>query len=129
MIDFSKVMRICGADALKAGWWNDFPGSLEDVKLGAPITPEQHMWLSTKLLLVVSEVSEAHDEIRNGKGIDEVYYTAPSAKPEGFLTELADVVIRVMDLCANLDLPLEDMVHAKLEYNRTRGHKHGGKVS
>lgn len=123
-----ELIEICGTDAQKAGWWDDFPGDIDAVRHSGSLTPEQHNWIGNKLLLVCSEAIEAHGEIRNGKGIHD-YYHSEGGKPEGFATELADVIVRVMDMCYNLNIPLEMAINAKLAYNRRRGYKHGNKVS
>lgn len=41
--------------------------------------------------------------------------------------ELADIIIRTASTCASLDIDIEAHVQAKLHYNTTRPHKHGGK--
>lgn len=48
-------------------------------------------------------------------------------KPEGFPSELADVIIRIGDLCGYLGIDLEAAVTEKMAYNATRTHRHGGK--
>jgi len=48
-------------------------------------------------------------------------------KPEGIPTELADIVIRVMDYCGHEGIDLEKAILEKHEYNKTRPFKHGGK--
>lgn len=83
--------------------------------------------IAAKLALVHSEVSEALEELRAGNAYDIVYYPEGD-KPEGFGIELADALIRILDLGAMLGIDLEALVHTKLAFNRTRGHKHGGKV-
>ncbi len=44
-----------------------------------------------------------------------------------FEDELADVVIRVMDLCAYKGIDLESHIKAKMRFNSERGFKHGKK--
>lgn len=48
-------------------------------------------------------------------------------KPEGFGSEAADVLIRLLDTCRRRGVDLEFEVQRKLAYNATRGHRHGGK--
>lgn len=68
------------------------------------------------LALIHSEVSEAVEEARCGQ-----------AYSMGM--ELADVILRVTQLCYTMGIPLEDMVYEKLEYNKTRPYKHGDKLA
>jgi len=48
-------------------------------------------------------------------------------KPEGVIHELADVVIRIMDMCGLYGMDLEAAIDRKMEYNKTRPYRHGGK--
>lgn len=73
------------------------------------------------IALMHSELSEAFEEYRNGKKINETYYEQ-GEKPCGIPSELADVVIRVFDFCGGNDIDLE-----KMQYNETRPYKHGKK--
>lgn len=49
-------------------------------------------------------------------------------KPEGVGSEAADILIRLLDTCARRGINLAFEFERKLEFNSTRGHKHGGKV-
>ena len=99
-------------------------------------TAEEHGWhgeddtVPVKLVMIHSEVSEALEEYRNAEEGDDlaaVYYTASSKKPEGFGVELADIVIRVLDLAEMVGADLTDLILAKMEYNESRPYRHGGK--
>ena len=79
------------------------------------------------LMLVASEIFEAFEEVRHGKGMTETYYSG-DGKMEGIPSELADVVIRVMDLCGYYGIDLESVIAEKHAYNLSRPYKHGGKV-
>ena len=48
-------------------------------------------------------------------------------KPVGFTVELADVIIRIADLCGEFGLDLESALTTKLSYNQTRPYRHGNK--
>lgn len=77
--------------------------------------------------MVHSELSEALEDYRNGLKPD-VTLKDDGGKPYGIPSELADVVIRVADMCGYYNIDLEAAVKAKLEFNRTRPYRHGGKV-
>lgn len=122
------------ATAREKGWW---PKSREDT------TPEE---ISNKLMLTVSELAEALEELREGQ--PHVYYSlehsdggvkyrmpippgdevrCPPAKPEGFGIELADAVIRIFDLAEHLGIDIGEMLQIKMQYNKSRPFRHGGK--
>ena len=83
--------------------------------------------IAAKLALIHSEVSEALEALRNEGPVFLNMYVE-DGKPEGFVSELADVVIRIGDLCGALELDLGEAIKAKLMFNRTRPHRHGGKA-
>lgn len=58
-----------------------------------------------------------------------VEMAAEGKKPEGELIELADAVIRIADWCGKNGWDLEAAINAKMAYNKTRGHRHGGKLA
>lgn len=81
------------------------------------------------LCLMHSEISEALEEHRNARYPTEVYYNENKpTKPEGIGVELADCVIRIFDFCGLYDIDLEELIKIKMEYNRTRPQRHGGKT-
>lgn len=71
--------------------------------------------LGTVMALIHSEVSEALEAIREND-------------PQNFEEELADVLIRVLDCAGGLGIDMDAAVRAKLERNKTRGYRHGGKA-
>jgi NTP pyrophosphatase (non-canonical NTP hydrolase) len=66
------------------------------------------------LCLIHSEVDEALQDYRMNK------------KPE-MLIEMADVLIRVLDFVGGFKADFDKVVNDKIEYNKTRGYRHGGK--
>ena len=50
-------------------------------------------------------------------------------KPVGLPSELADIIIRVLDFAAQQRINMDAAVVEKMEYNATRPHKHGGKAA
>lgn len=80
--------------------------------------------LGTHFSLLHSEISEAFESYR--KGESDLFF-GPDGKPEGWVAELADEVIRICSLVREKGWNLEEVIKQKLEYNRTRLFKHGGK--
>jgi NTP pyrophosphatase (non-canonical NTP hydrolase) len=66
------------------------------------------------LALIHSEVSEALEGFRKGDKVN-------------FSEEMAEVLIRVLDCTGGLEIDIDAAVRAKLEKNKTRGFRHGGK--
>lgn len=82
--------------------------------------------LAEDIALMHSELSEALEEVRKGLMPSYLYFIG--AKPEGVPAEFADVVIRMVDVCEQWGIDLEAAISAKLEYNKTRPYRHGGKA-
>lgn len=75
--------------------------------------------------LLHSEVSETLEAFRDGQMEGSI---RSDGKPEGFGSECADVLIRLLDTCDRRGIELAIEVQRKLEYNVTRGYRHGGKA-
>ena len=132
-MDLIKLMRECHQTARSKGWWRDaeLPGaSAAEVHLAPLDQAKVHKIVPEKLLLMHSEISEAVEEYRSGNNLGTISY-GPEGKPLGYLTELADVLIRQLDLIKAQGLE-EQFIRAlaeKMEFNKTREFRHGNKVA
>ena len=93
----------------------------------AKVPEDDPAFFSEKLLLIISEISEAFEEWRSNHGLTEIYYDPQGLKPEGVPIELADAVIRILHFCEANGINLERAIRLKMDYNKTRPFRHGGK--
>ena len=114
MNDIREIADKCHQTAKDKGWWDNFDGR--------NMTIDE---IAAKLCLIHSEVSEALEDLRTG---DMVFLRDDNGKPVGFPSELADIVIRVFDLCGFMDIDIAHAILEKMAYNDTRKHRHGGKA-
>lgn len=109
-MSWDVMVKAIHQTAVEHGWWE------EERRFGEVIA------------LCHSELSEALEEARNGHAPNEIYYTPECPdKPEGIPIELADCIIRILDYCGRANIDIGTAVDTKIEYNKTRQYKHGGK--
>lgn len=91
----------------------------------------------TKIALMHSELSEMLEAYRKGNPLCDKkmpdgnpILVQTGAKPRGITSmeeEVADLFIRLADFCGRHNIDLGVVVLAKMKYNATRPHLHGGK--
>lgn len=147
MDGLNSLAKQINETAKSKGWWDGTEVSGRDPYVGDFKTTVPRP-VGEVLALVHSEVSEALEEYRDGHDLRRMRYVHPDgtacdpdvicraragvnsdAKPEGFPIELADVLIRVLDACAEWDIDIEEAMRVKIQYNSTRKHRHGGKLA
>jgi NTP pyrophosphatase (non-canonical NTP hydrolase) len=95
------------------GWWHSSKSDEDEL---AQVT--------RALLMIHSEVSEVTECVRQS----EVEMSKKIPEYPQSTEELADVVIRCMDLSEFLGEDLLGAIEAKHEYNKGREYRHGGKL-
>ena len=82
------------------------------------------------IALCHSELSEALEEYRSKPLlVRDIYYNEGKLdKPEGFPVELADTMIRILDIMGHFDIDVDKCMGIKMTYNKTRSYRHGGKA-
>lgn len=146
----AKQCKTCGfwgsAPCKSCGAWNEYanytPGSVlpdsdaEDFKLYFKVAQntahenaQAHGWWEenredgTLVALCHSELSELLEGLRHGNPASDKIPEFSSAEEEA-----ADVIIRLMDMAGKREWRLAEAIVAKMKYNATRPHRHGGKA-
>lgn len=107
-MSLNELRDECHAIAKEKGWYDNGPRNFGEA-----------------LMLIVTEAAEAMEQHR--EGWDDLWFAEGSMKPEGVPIELADILIRTFDLAGSLGIDLDTAVRLKIEYNKTRPHRHGNK--
>jgi NTP pyrophosphatase (non-canonical NTP hydrolase) len=104
-----KMQRMAHEMARSKGFWDKYDGSVQHV--------------ICRLALTITELGEAIEDVRTN-GVE-----CGDTDRKGSLTEeLADTVIRILDLAGGLGLPLGSTIIQKMVFNAGRPRLHGKKA-
>lgn len=109
---FNEITEELHSVAVEKGFWSIIDDATQDQK---------DIFMTKQLMMIVSEAVEVMEAIRKSHG------------PEAVADEMADIVIRTLDLYAGLveheytNVSLDDAFEKKTGYNKSRPEKHGVK--
>lgn len=104
------MVEVCHSQSFISGWWKDRKTG-EDIREQDDVLDAK---VPEKLMLIVSELSEAMEGHR--KGLKDEHIKDLTS----FEVELADALIRICDLAGAKGISLGQAVSRKLQYNAVR---------
>ncbi len=100
--------------------WNNVAQDAHENAVNKGFWPEEGRNDGELLALIHSEISEALEAIRAGNPPDDKLPQFTGAE-----VELADAVIRIMDMALARQWRVAEAIEAKMAFNKTRAYKHG----
>ncbi len=127
---FLQLQNACHSNAVDKGFWEEDQAVVEVLKSAPRVdaatlaAKAQENITSTKLMLIVSESAEALEGLRQGNPPSDKLHEWGHTQLE---EELADIVVRVLDLSGFLGFNLIKAILRKMAVNAKRPYKHGKK--
>ena len=118
---FNTLADVAHVNSRSKGFWN-VAAHHEEEPNEETSKQLEIVWKLSRIALIQSEASEAVEGIRKGLRDDHL----PQYSMEA--TELADVVIRILDYAGAYNLPLGEIIVEKMNYNSSRPYMHGKKA-
>lgn len=123
---FNKLAKQINRSVREKGFWQSMHRAIalnvEVTQKGDAVHTEnskaiKDAFIAQKLALIMSEVGEALEAMRKNRyGI---------GQKDTFEDELADAVIRILDLCGEMKIDIDAQMAWKMAYNAQREAKHG----
>ncbi len=111
-LTINNVVKEAHENAREKGFWEDYDLINRLEAIGEPMESIKKNAINSRLMLITSEVAEATEELRTGN-------------KKSFELEMADIFIRVADLCGGLEIDLAAAVAKKMGINKNRERLHG----
>jgi NTP pyrophosphatase (non-canonical NTP hydrolase) len=124
-MELKDLVIKCHNYALEKGFWeNDkrlatMDGVLMTVNGVDETLNTRNYIINQKMLLVISELIEAMEALRNNKSTGVI-----NILKNNFEEEIADTFIRLFDLCGYLEIDIEKHIALKMAVNKLRPYKH-----
>lgn len=149
-MNISDIQKEIHNISTEKGFWNHMDSVLDKMiklnedndayKLGVDFTDDEiksvkSAFLCQKLILIVSEIGESVEADRKEKrsylrNIEMVKFGEMSFEDgikDTFEDEIADSLIRILDLCKKFNIDIEWHINQKVNYNKNREKMHGKK--
>lgn len=132
----NKLANEIHENAVAHGWWDNPPRfgeivalchaelseALEEYRAGRPML--WHACEEGEQPYPSCAPGDIYDCTMAGQEEKCAYY---GAKPEGIAVEMADCLIRILDWAGHEGVDMDAIVRAKMDYNKARPYRHGGK--
>ena len=127
---FNELSKKINTGVREKGFWQSMHRALalsRKVENGQIVETEnskatKDAFIAQKIGLIMSECGEALEAMRkpnyeaNGYGI---------GVKDSFADEIADAIIRLLDLCGELNINIDAQIQWKMDHNNGRSEKHG----
>ena len=127
---FNELAKEINTNIRNKGFWDSMDKAVEELQDShnygqlpkSIVKATKDAFIAQKIALVGTELSEAIEGMRkpnyeaNGYGI---------GIKDSFADEIADTIIRLLDLCGELGINIDAQMEWKMNYNKSRGAKHG----
>ena len=128
----NELAKEIHANAVAHGWWeeerrfgdivalchSELSEALEEYRAGRPM-----VWYECLVSESSCEPGHYHYSVHCCEGCGN-----KGEKPEGIAVEMADCIIRILDWCGKEGVNIDAILREKMEYNKTRPYRHGGKL-
>jgi NTP pyrophosphatase (non-canonical NTP hydrolase) len=141
-MEINEVRDAVNKTANEKGFWSDMNSAVTQSGIKWTRAVEQ-AFISQKLMLTVSELGEALEALRDDHFANRKAYEESLAKEDRklddewnksmfklyikntFEDELADAIIRILDIAGQMGIDMDWHLQRKMEYNGARPYKHG----
>lgn len=146
-MEFNEVRDAVYKTAHEKGFWDTCNTTVAQMKTDKQAHDAKQAFLSQKLMLTVSELGEALEALRSDRFADIVEFQRAIKEREEhyghelsemqwresfeafikntFEDELADAIIRILDICGKLGIDIDWHLQQKMQYNGQRPYMHG----